>query len=257
MRPLHLLGAGLLLACTAESEGEPLPQTGSTSVADSLGSEEVGDGFGETDGTTGSPAPGDDGTAGADGITDSSGGAPPADGTDDTSGGPPGLSPRVTWGELLDAAASEAAAINPNADLSLIAARGVLPDGTVDLSDTETDGLVEFRFWQEGADTGVSVIYGVDAYSVGGDALMPAAYPVNGNAYESPLLWDVATLPSFAEVAAGFGATANCDAFSGHADDRISMRVDWFTEAYIEVSAGTANGSSTADAATLAFGDCM
>ncbi len=207
----------------------------------------------EEDDTSNTP---DDGSSGNEDSTGTSGDTAPGDGTDESSGGTPELSPLVQWGELLDAAAIEAAAINPSAELSLVAARGVRADGTVDLSDAQTDGFVEFRFWQEGADTGVTVSYGIEAYSAEADALMPAAYPVNGNAFESAIIWDVAGLPTFAEVAAGFGAAAGCGGFTGDAEDRISMRVDWFSKAFVEVRADTATTSSTADAATLAFVDC-
>ena len=218
-----------------EGSSSPGPDTRDPDDDDDAGDDE---GSSEDD-TTG---------AGDEGSVDDSG--------SESSGGPAGLDPLVSWRALVDDAATRAASVNPAAELATVGGVGMRADGFVDLSDVETDGFVEIRFWQQDADTGVNVVYGVGSYDPEAETYEPSVYPVNGSGFSSPPLWGVELLPSFAEVATAFAGTAGCGAFTGASDDRISIRVDWFTEAYVEVSASTATTETAADAATLAFASC-
>ena len=243
----------LATACGGDSSGDDAgmePTDGASS--DSSGDDDAADDDDDDDD--------DDDAAESTGASDPDTGGPDDDDDDDDSGtstGESGLPSQVTWETLLPVAEQAAAASNALAELSLISAQGMQADGTIDLTDLEADGKIEFRFSEVSSQTGVSVNFSASSFDPMAEAYEPSSvYPVNGNGFVSDPLWDVAALPSWAEIAQMFGAAGGCGGFSGHEDDVISIRVDSFFPVMV-IRARTATAETQADVPFVSFPACM
>ncbi len=206
--------------------------------------------------TSGSTDPVDVTTASDDSTTGSHGEDTGSSEDGSSSGEPDGLDPLVSWQPLLADAAERAAALNPSATLSLVGARGVGPDGMVDLSNVDSEPLIEFRFSDTASDSGVTVRYTDNSFDPDADALEPSVSPINGSGLVFAPITETVGLPSFVDIAQRIAATEGCAAFAGTPDDGINIRMEYVFENYVVADARTASGSTEADAFSLDFAAC-